>query len=46
MTLWDARESAERSARGRQQMRESMVGAAGVELESVELYELVLEDRP
>lgn len=46
MTLWDTRESAERSARGRQQVRESMVGAAGVELESVELYELVLEDRP
>ena len=45
MTLWDTREAADRSARGRKQVRESMVEAAGVDLESVELYELVLEDR-
>jgi hypothetical protein len=45
MTLWDTREAADRSARGRTQVRESMVEAVGVDLESVELYELVLEDR-
>lgn len=45
MTFWDSRESADRSARSRTQVRESMVEAAGVELESVELYEVMLEDR-
>lgn len=46
MSFWESREAADRSARGRAQVRESMVAAAGVELESVELYELVVEDRP
>jgi hypothetical protein len=45
MTLWESREAAERSAQGRAQVRESMVAAAGVELESVELYEVVFDDR-
>jgi hypothetical protein len=45
VTLWDSRENAERSARGRSQVRESMIAAAGAELESVELMEVVLEDR-
>ena len=45
MTLWDTREAADRSARGRSQVRESMVAAAGAEVESVELLELVLDDR-
>lgn len=45
MTLWESREAAERSAWSRGQIRESMVQAAGVRLDSVELVELVLEDR-
>jgi hypothetical protein len=45
MTLWESRKAAERSAWSRGQVRESMVEAAGVRLESVELLELVLEDR-
>ncbi len=45
MTFWETREDADRSARGRTQVRESMVAAAGVQLESVELYELILDDR-
>jgi heme-degrading monooxygenase HmoA len=44
-TLWETREHAERSARGRAQVRESMVSAAGADLESVELFEVVLADR-
>jgi hypothetical protein len=35
----------ERSERGRKQVRESMVAAAKATIESVELFELVLEDR-
>jgi hypothetical protein len=46
MTLWESSEDLERSARGRAQVRESMVAAAGAEIESVEVYELVLDDRP
>jgi hypothetical protein len=46
MTLWESAEDLERSARGRTQVRESMVAAAGAEVESVERYELVLDDRP
>lgn len=45
MTLWESSEALERSARGRGQVRESMVAAAGAEIESVERYELVLDDR-
>lgn len=45
MTLWESREAAERSAWSRGEIRESMVQAAGVRLDSVELVELVLEDR-
>ena len=46
VSLWDSRESAERSAEGRAQVRDSMVSAAGAELESVELMELMLGDWP
>jgi hypothetical protein len=46
MTLWASGEDLERSERGRTQVRESMVAAAGAEIESVERYELVLDDRP
>lgn len=46
MTLWDSSDDLERSERGRTQVRESMVAAAGAEIESVERYELVLDDRP
>ena len=45
MTFWESREAADRSARGRAQVRDTMIDAAGVELESTELYELVLDDR-
>jgi heme-degrading monooxygenase HmoA len=44
-SLWETREDAERSAKGRAQVRDSMVSAAGAELESVELFEVVLADR-
>jgi len=44
-SLWETREDAERSARGRAQVRDSMVSAAGANLESVELFEVVLADR-
>ena len=43
-TLWDSREAAERSARGRTQVRETMTEAAGARIESVELLEVMLED--
>lgn len=46
MTLWESGDDLERSARGRTQVRESMVAAAGAEIDSVERYELVLDDRP
>lgn len=46
MTLWESRHALERSERARTQVRESMVAAAGAEIESVERYELVLDDRP
>jgi heme-degrading monooxygenase HmoA len=44
VTLWDSREAAERSAWSRTQVRERMIQAAGVSLESVELLEVVAED--
>jgi heme-degrading monooxygenase HmoA len=44
VTLWESREAAERSAWSRNQVRHSMIEAAGVRLESVELLEVVLED--
>lgn len=46
MTLWESLHALERSERSRTQVRESMITAAGAELESVERYELVLDDRP
>ena len=47
VTFWDSLEAIERSDRGRREVRESMVAAAGAELESVERYELFLgEDCP
>jgi hypothetical protein len=45
VTFWDSREAVERSERGRKQVRESMVAAAKAAIDSVELFELVLEDR-
>lgn len=45
MTLWEDQESMERSERGRAQVRESMIATAGAELESVERYEVVLDER-
>lgn len=44
-SFWETREDADRSARGRGQVRDSIVATTGVMLESVELYEVVLEDR-
>ncbi len=45
-SYWETREDADRSARGRAQLRDSIVATTGVSLDSVELYEVVLEDRP
>jgi len=44
-SFWETREDADRSARGRAQLRDSIVATTGVQLDSVELYEVVLEDR-
>jgi heme-degrading monooxygenase HmoA len=40
VSFWDSLEALERSERGRREVRESMVAAAGAELESVERWEL------
>ena len=45
MTLWASEEALERSERGRAEVRHSMISAAGAQLESVERYELVADDR-
>lgn len=45
MTLWESQDALERSERSRAQVRESMIATAGAELESVERYEVVLDDR-
>jgi heme-degrading monooxygenase HmoA len=42
LSLWDTLEALERSERGRGEVRESMIAAAGAELESVARYELFL----
>jgi heme-degrading monooxygenase HmoA len=46
VTLWESREAAEQSEHGRRRIRESMVASAGVELEAVDFYEIVFDDRP
>lgn len=45
MTLWEDWDALERSERGRAQVRESMIATAGARLESVERYEIVLDER-
>jgi hypothetical protein len=45
MTLWEDLESMNRSERARAQVRESMIATAEAELESVERYEVVLDER-
>jgi heme-degrading monooxygenase HmoA len=45
VTFWDSMEAIERSERGRTQVRESMVAAAGAEVEAVERLAVVFEDR-
>ena len=42
VTLWDSLEALDRSERSRREVRESMIAAAGAELESVDRYELFL----
>lgn len=44
MTLWEDFEALERSERSRTQVRERMVAAAQARIESVERYEVVLDD--
>ena len=44
MSFWDSLEALDRSERGRREVRESMVAAAGAQLESVDRYELFLGD--
>jgi hypothetical protein len=47
ISFWESLEALQRSERGRREVRESMVAAAGAELESVERYELFFgEDLP
>ena len=47
VTFWESLDALERSERGRREVRESMIGAAGAELESVDRYELFFgEDLP
>jgi heme-degrading monooxygenase HmoA len=43
VTFWDDPEAIERSERGRREVRESMIAAAGARLESVDRYELFLD---
>ena len=45
MTLWEDEEALDRSERSRAQVRESMIATAGAQLESVERYEVVLDER-
>jgi heme-degrading monooxygenase HmoA len=45
MTKWDSREAVQRSEQGRRQVRESMIAAAGAQLEQVELFEVVFDER-
>ena len=45
MTKWDSKEAVQRSEQGRRQVRESMIAAAGAQLEQVELFEVVFDDR-
>ena len=45
ITFWDSMDAIERSERGRAQVRESMVAAAGAEIETVERVAVVFEDR-
>ena len=42
VSFWDSREALERSDKGRREVRDSMVAAAGAQLESVVPYELFL----
>lgn len=44
MTKWDSREAVQRSEPGRSQVRDSMIAAAGAELHSVQVFEVVLDD--
>jgi hypothetical protein len=44
VSFWDSLEALERSDRGRREVRESMVAAAGAELESVDRWELFFGD--
>jgi hypothetical protein len=45
LSMWESKEAADRSERGRTQVRESMVETTRAEIESVDLYHVVLEDR-
>jgi hypothetical protein len=45
VTLWEDLDALERSERGRAAVRDSMIATAGAELESVERYEVVLDER-
>jgi heme-degrading monooxygenase HmoA len=42
VTFWDSLEAVERSDKSRREVRESMIAAAGAQLESVERYELFI----
>ncbi len=44
-SYWETREDADRSFRGRAQVRDSIIATTNVSLDSVELYQVVFEDR-
>jgi heme-degrading monooxygenase HmoA len=44
LSMWESEDALERSERGRREMRESMIAAAGAEIERVERYELFAGD--
>jgi hypothetical protein len=45
LTLWEDLDAMQRSERSRATVRESMIATAGAELESVEQYEIVVDER-
>ena len=45
MTKWDSKDAVQRSEPGRSQVRDSMIAAAGAELHSVQVFEVVMDDR-
>jgi hypothetical protein len=45
LTKWDSKDAVQRSEPGRSQVRDTMIAAAGARLDSVQVFEVVLDDR-